>query len=192
MLQEYKRSNREVKRKRKKAVNDLWNKNCEYIDRCMHGQKSAEAWKILRSIKNPKQENVKIGLIQEKQWVEYFSVLLKEDRNEFLLEKMEDQTEADDTLSIEVSTDELECPLKCMKNGKSSGPGKIPIELIKYGPFKLKKKLAEFMSLCVKQGTVPRAWTEGHITPIYKKGNKKLCSNYRGITVTSSLSRLYG
>jgi hypothetical protein len=31
-----------------------------------------------------------------------------------------------------------------------------------------------------------------YITPIFKKGNKQECSNYRGISITSMVGRLYG
>lgn len=68
-----------------------------------------EVWKILRLIKNPKQENVKIGLIQEKQWVESFLTLLKEDRKEFMYE---DLKKANNTLSAEVLDDELRVCIK--------------------------------------------------------------------------------
>lgn len=39
---------------------------------------------------------------------------------------------------------------------------------------------------------IPDQWKTGWITPIHKKGSKANCNNYRCITVTSAISRLYG
>jgi len=39
---------------------------------------------------------------------------------------------------------------------------------------------------------IPSKWKEAWITPIHKKGNKEDCFNYRCISVTSTVSRIYG
>ena len=39
---------------------------------------------------------------------------------------------------------------------------------------------------------VPEEWKKALITPIFKKANRKLRNNYRGISVMSSVARLYG
>jgi hypothetical protein len=39
---------------------------------------------------------------------------------------------------------------------------------------------------------VPKEWKVAIITSIHKKGDKRKCENYRGISVTSILSRIYG
>jgi len=39
---------------------------------------------------------------------------------------------------------------------------------------------------------VPEEWKISHLSTIHKKGDKKNCDNYRGIAVTSSISRIYG
>lgn len=40
-------------------------------------------------------------------------------------------------------------------------------------------------------GAFPERWAIGIIVPIYKKGDSKLASNYRGITLTSCMSKLF-
>lgn len=80
-----------------------------------------------------------------------------------------------------------------MKNGKAPGPGNIPIELIKHGPDILLEILAELFNAYLIRGEgIPADWNLAYISSIYKKGNKKVCGNYRGISVTSSMGRLYG
>lgn len=79
-----------------------------------------------------------------------------------------------------------------MKNNRSPGPGGIPIELIKSAPLIIFETLADLFTLCVKGEEVPEEWKRAYITPIHKKKNRKDCNNYRGISVTPTLSRLYG
>lgn len=38
---------------------------------------------------------------------------------------------------------------------------------------------------------MPQEWNKSYISSIYKKGDKKSCSNYRGISVISSMARLF-
>jgi hypothetical protein len=39
---------------------------------------------------------------------------------------------------------------------------------------------------------VPEEWKVAIITSIHKKGHQRKCDNYRGISVTSTFSRIYG
>jgi len=39
---------------------------------------------------------------------------------------------------------------------------------------------------------VPEEWTVAIVTSIHKKGDKRKCENFRGISVTSTFSRIYG
>jgi len=39
---------------------------------------------------------------------------------------------------------------------------------------------------------VPEEWKVAIITSIYKKGDKRKCENYRGISVNSTFNRIYG
>ena len=39
--------------------------------------------------------------------------------------------------------------------------------------------------------TVPAAWQTGVVVPIFKKGDRRVCSNYRGITLLSLPGKVY-
>ena len=79
-----------------------------------------------------------------------------------------------------------------MKNGRASGPNGLPIELIKHGPDALLELLAYVFNCFLRGEELPPEWKTAHISNLYKKGDRRQCSNYRGLSVTNSLSRLYG
>ena len=46
---------------------------------------------------------------------------------------------------------------------------------------------------CWDRGEVPRDWREAVMLPVYKgKGDKRECSNHRGISVLSVVGKMYG
>jgi len=45
---------------------------------------------------------------------------------------------------------------------------------------------------CLNGKEAPQQWKVAYISPIHKKGSKKDCAIYRGISVTSVMSTLYG
>jgi len=79
-----------------------------------------------------------------------------------------------------------------MKNGRAAGPGDIPIELIKSGGQKLLEMITILLNKIINRGKVPEEWKVAIVTSIHKKGDKRKCENYRGISVTSTFSRIYG
>ena len=47
------------------------------------------------------------------------------------------------------------------------------------------------MRYTIAESILLSAWCSGIIVPIYKKGNREDASNYRGITLTSAMSKLF-
>ncbi|XP_072379975.1 uncharacterized protein [Diabrotica undecimpunctata] len=79
-----------------------------------------------------------------------------------------------------------------LKNGRAPGPENIPAELIRCGTDKLFLAVTWCMNKYINGVTPPSLWKVAYIFSIHKKGNKLDSSNYRGISVTSTLSRVYG
>jgi len=52
--------------------------------------------------------------------------------------------------------------------------------------------LTWLINRCLTGAEVPQQWKVAYISSVHKKGSKEDCSNYRGISVTSVMSRLYG
>jgi len=79
-----------------------------------------------------------------------------------------------------------------LKNGKSCEPGGVYAEMLKHGTDKLITMLTWVINRCLYGEEVPQQWKVAYISSIHKKGSKEDCSNYRGISVTRVMRRLYG
>jgi hypothetical protein len=79
-----------------------------------------------------------------------------------------------------------------MKTRKAAGPGEIPIELTKSGGQKLLERITILLNKITNGEKVLEEWKIAIITSIHKKGDKRKCGNYRGISITSTFSRIYG
>uniref|UniRef100_A0AAQ6INE0 ribonuclease H n=1 Tax=Anabas testudineus TaxID=64144 RepID=A0AAQ6INE0_ANATE len=51
--------------------------------------------------------------------------------------------------------------------------------------------LTRLCSIVWRSGTVPLDWQTGVVVPLFKKGDRRVCSNYRGITLLSLPGKVY-
>jgi hypothetical protein len=79
-----------------------------------------------------------------------------------------------------------------MKTGSAASPGDIPIELIESGSQKLLEMITILLNKIINGENVPEEWKVAIRTSIPEKGGKRKCENYRGISVTSTFSGIYG
>lgn len=183
--EEYKRVDRETKKIILQKKNESWMRKCDEIDRYIGGTKCTEAWKALKHMKSDKSIS-QITPISETEWRNYFSDLLKENRN-----FGNNSVHNENSEYIQLEETELRRALQRAKNKKSPGPGGIPTELLKYGSDKLIRMLTKLYERCINGEDVPQEWRTCYISPIHKKGSKKDPRNYRGIAVICSIGRLY-
>ena len=73
--------------------------------------------------------------------------------------------------------------LKVKKNHKSPGIDQIPAELIKAGSSIIRREIYKLIISIWNKERMPEEWKESIIVPIYKKGDKTDCNNYRGISL---------
>ena len=92
---------------------------------------------------------------------------------------------------IDITHKEILESLDNLTPKKSNTPDGIP-------PFVLKKigpTIVHFLfllfNLSLSSGQIPRQWKTATIIPVFKKGSKNLTKNYRPISLTSSLCRLF-
>lgn len=188
---EYKKMTQLVKKTIIKEKNNIWEKKCQEINAYIGGRRCTEAWRFIKTIKSNEREQVNIDLIEHNKWVDHYKTLLTEDRQQYMNYDLSTPILVEgETINVDLQT--VKKAITKLKNGKASGPEGIPAELIKFGTEKLFRLLTKTINMCLNGHPVPEQWKEAYISSIHKKGNKRDCNNYRGISVTSTLSRLYG
>ena len=81
----------------------------------------------------------------------------------------------------EPSVFEVELAIEKLKNYKSPGTDQIPAEFIKAGGRTICGEIHKLNIYIWNKEESPDEWKESIIVPIYKKGDKTDCNNYRGI-----------
>ena len=92
---------------------------------------------------------------------------------------------------IEITLGRLEEALNLLSNKASPGPDGIPTTCLKYGGMGLKLYLIDFLRQSLDDTDVPLELRRGLISPIYKGGPADQCKNYRPISLTGHLSKLF-
>jgi len=78
---------------------------------------------------------------------------------------------------------EIEWAIGKLKSHKSPGIDEIPAELIKPGGGTICGEIHKLITSVWKKEKLPEEWKESIIVPIHKKGDKRDCNNYRGISL---------
>ena len=89
------------------------------------------------------------------------------------------------------SDEELMEALKAAKTGTASGPDGFPGILCKKLHTSITKPLGAIFRESLETGEIPKRFTEGTITPIFKGGDRSLPENYRPVCVTSTIMRCF-
>ena len=63
--------------------------------------------------------------------------------------------------------------------------------MLKYGGESLCDELALLFNKILENGEIPEAWKHSFTIPIFKKGDRKVSDNYRGITLLSAVLKLF-
>ena len=114
-------------------------------------------------------------------WKEHFEELLNPANTPF-------GEEAESEASGEVppmSLADVAEVVKQLFSGKAPGVDEIRPEMLKALDIVGLSWLTRLFNVVWGSGTVPVAWQTGVVVPIFKKGDRRVCSNYRGITLLS-------
>jgi exonuclease III len=197
---EYQKANREVRKKMKEAKEEWIEEQCDSIDKEMTTGSSKQAYSTLKTLTKTSQPKASViadadgNLLTESaavlsRWTEYCSDLynypLQPDSS---LLQSQPRQEVDD--SPPVLKAEVEEAVRSLKAGKSPGVDNVPSELLKHGG---EATTAALTALCQKiweEKKWPKEWTQSLVIPLPKKGNLKLCQNYRTISLISHPSKV--
>ena len=90
----------------------------------------------------------------------------------------------------EPSTFEVDLAIEKLKSHKSPGIHQIPAELIKEGGRTIRYQIHKLIVYIWNKEELPEEWKELIIVPIYKKGDKTDCNNYRSISLSSTTYKI--
>ena len=91
----------------------------------------------------------------------------------------------------DVSTDEVQEVIRTLKPGKGAGIDEILPELLKSRSRHGILWLTRVCRVAWREGRTPVDWQTGIVVPIIEKGDRRECSNYRGITLLSLPGKAY-
>ena len=82
--------------------------------------------------------------------------------------------------------------MKCLKCGKAAGPDGVTAEHIKYGGLTVLRWLQKVFNQILSLEDIPSSLKEGILLPLFTRKGKDplLATSYRGITISSLLSKL--
>ena len=121
------------------------------------------------------------------QWREYF-----EDLSNHVKASTRDTHEVTHLGEDEVFTAaEVATAIKGIKSGKVSGEDEIRPEMLKALTREGILWLTQVCQVAWKFDKTPIDWQKGVIIPIFKKGDCKQCTNYRGISLLSLPGKVY-
>ena len=84
-----------------------------------------------------------------------------------------------------------EAVIKSLKTGKAPGEDDIRPEMLKAKNIHGVRWLTRVCKVACSTGQAPKQWQTSVIIPIHKKGDKRKCTNYRGISLISVPGKIY-
>jgi hypothetical protein len=147
------------------------------------GEDVFEVWKEsfrVLGIENPKDERFD---------VEFGEKIVE--NQEMIYEESFDSKNFRRELDTECSVTEVVEAIKRLKLAKASGSDEIVAEILKKGGDQVEAAVYFFCRRVWREEKLPKDWTRGMIFPIFKDGDKRDTSNYRGITLLSIVGKVY-
>ena len=93
--------------------------------------------------------------------------------------------------SFEITHDEIKNIISGLSTNKAHGPDKISVNMIKLCGQHLCVPLKIIFDNILETGIFPDQWKEANVTPVHKKNNKQLITNYRPISLLPILAKIY-
>ena len=78
-----------------------------------------------------------------------------------------------------------------LPSGKAPGPDGIIMEMLKSSTEVISPLLTVLFNVILDSGNYPKEWSKALILPLHKKGPKADPNNYRGISLSSVISKVF-
>lgn len=197
--QRYEEAKKEANKVVAAAKASTWNKLGEKLSADYH-QANKVFWKTMKRLRNPnggslqtiKDKDGRILIDGEAivdRWKEHFEELLNPTSVSPLSPLTNPVLHFRSRSSLH--PDEVWNAVRRLKSGKAAGVDEIRPELLKSLDGSGIEWLARVFQAAWDSGEVPLDWRTGVVVPVYKKGDKMECSNYRGISLLSLPGKIY-
>ena len=159
---------------------------------------NAKYWQTLTDLKNEERRLTGISVSME-QWVTHFQKLLNKTPSEPTVRTPPQQqpTERDadyttyDPVDAVITEIEVKTQIKKNKNNKATFLDNVSSEMLKYAGETIVPALTQIYNAVLSTGNYPTQWKGATLTPLHKKGDWDLPSNYRGIAVSGCLGKTF-
>ena len=160
-----------------------------------------EVWKILSKLKNTdKQSYSHKHTINTTKWINHLQNLIGQEvatdanRKEHIrreLTKIKQNTRNTDLDNTITVSEVLESAKNPQKQKKAPGKDGISHEILKASITRISGIVCNLFNIILQAGIYPSQWKDGINVPIFKSGDPSNPSNYRGITLSSCLGKLF-
>ena len=81
--------------------------------------------------------------------------------------------------------------IRVMNPSKSTGRNGIPANYMKMSGSVIAPVLTNIFNACISTGYFPKVLKTAEVVPIFKKGERELCSSYRPISILNPFAKLF-
>ena len=187
-----KKKYKRILRKHKRSYKNIMIEKLEN----MSNRNPKEYWSVLDELRNTEREE-KPEVIDESEWLAHYSKLFSapsapQDTNKISEEMNRILSEPHfNELDYHITVKEIQDALNKAKLGKAVGIDNVSGEMLKCAAPILTPWLLKLFNEIFRQGIYPQQWCTGIITSIFKAGDPQDPNNYRGLTITSCLGKVY-
>ena len=152
---------------------------------------SRSFWSTIRKLNTSK---IKWPNISITQWYDHYNKLYNpENQTE---QVMTTQTPPHNIITVEeldaeIKNQEVDKALRKLKKNKAPGIDEITAEVLLHSRETIFPYLCKMFNKLFEYGYFPIQWGVAIVVPLYKKGGKDNCDNYRGISLLSITSKIF-
>lgn len=164
----------------------------------LHSENPKEYWNLIDMLKDETFESSPAENIKPETWVSHFQSLATVDDKfvdrvselQHLVKELEKQPIYNNLDNV-IKSCEIHKAISNLKNNKAVGLDSISNEMIKAAQGFLAPCFLKLFNACLSSGQYPSQWSNGYITPLHKSDDSSDPSNYRGITITSAIGKVF-
>ncbi|XP_053394930.1 uncharacterized protein LOC128555668 [Mercenaria mercenaria] len=163
--------------------------------------KISDHWKILKQFISPS-KNTSVPLLNDNGTLvtedtdkanllnNFFQSQTLLDDNNKTLPHMQTNTNHPQLNTIIITEEEVTETLKSLTVGKAAGPDNVNNRILKELSQELARPLCHLFNISISTGQMPSKWKLAHVCAVFKKNDPQLVSNYRPISLLSTISKV--